>query len=504
MTPATAIDAARSANLPHGVAARIDQLQIQAGRLVQDVRDLKSAAGISPEAPTRLDIFHGYIAVLGIAFLVTLLATPIMRKLAVRYGIVDRPNEARKIHRAPTAYLGGAAVYLGIMAGILLSYIAVAVPGLLDFHKTSHLEGSAPFPVPTSILLGLTIIMLVGLFDDIVHISPQVKVAGQLLAAAALAIDDVGVRVAKGVLVPLAKALNIPTATVDGSGIETVLLNIPIPVELFGTGVMHIDLVYWAGTAIIALFVLGACNASNLVDGLDGLLSGVTAIANVGLLVVALSMAIMDDGPRDAQRLILCMAIIGACLGFLPHNFNPATIFLGDCGSLLLGFATIVVILTLGDTGRTNLVFAGLVIYSIPIIDTSLAIVRRKLAKKRMSDPDSDHLHHMLKRGLGVKGAVLTLYGIGASFAVIGIGMSLWRARATYLIALIYACFIAVIAIKIARKRIIDEQAAKLEAQRVALGHVPAGAAAHAGSTHADQAHAAQRPAPTHSQAPKA
>lgn len=467
MTPSAAtLDSVRPANLPHGVVARIEQLGVQIGRLAQEQRDLASAAGISPEAPSRLDIFHGYIAVLGVAFLVTLLTTPIMRRLAVRYGIVDRPNEARKIHRAPTAYLGGAAVYLGIMAGILLSYIAVAVPGLLDFHKTSHMEGSAPFPVPTSILLGLTVIMLVGLFDDIVHISPQVKVAGQLLAAAALAIDDVGVRVAKGVLVPLAKAVGIETATLDGTTIETILLRIPMPGEIFGTGAIHIDLVYWAGTAIIALFVLGACNASNLIDGLDGLLSGVTAIANVGLLIVALTMAVMDDGPRDAQRLVLCMAIIGACLGFLPHNFNPATIFLGDCGSLLLGFATIVVILTLGDTGKTNLVFAGLVIYSIPIIDTSLAIVRRKLANKRMSDPDSDHLHHMLKRALGVKGAVLILYAIAISFAAIGIGMSLWRARATYLIALIYACFIAVIAIKIARKRIIDEQTQKLEAQR--------------------------------------
>lgn len=469
MIPTAAkLDPIRAENLPPGVVARIDQLGVQIGRLAQEQRDLAAAAGISPEAPSRLDIFHGYIAVLGIAFIVTLLATPLMRRMAVQYGIVDRPNEARKIHRAPTAYLGGAAVYLGIMAGILLSYVAVAVPGLVNFHETSHLEGSSPFPVPTSILLGLTVIMLVGLFDDIVHISPQVKVAGQLLAAAALAIDDVGVRVAKGVLVPLAKAVGIPTATIDGTSIETILLRIPMPVELFGTGSIHIDLVYWAGTAIIALFVLGACNASNLIDGLDGLLSGVTAIANVGLLIVALSMAVMDDGPRDAQRLVICMAIIGACLGFLPHNFNPATIFLGDCGSLLLGFATIVVILTLGDTGKTNLVFAGLVIYSIPIIDTSLAIVRRKLAKKRMSDPDSDHLHHMLKRSLGVKGAVLTLYGIGTSFALIGIGMSLWRARATYLLAFIYACFIAVIAIKIARKRIIDEQIQRAEAERVA------------------------------------
>lgn len=466
MTPTPTLEPLRPSSLPPGVISRIDQLGEQVARLRQDYGELAAAAGITPDAPSQLDIFQGYIPVLGVSFIVTLLATPVMRRLAVRHGIVDRPSEARKIHRAPTAYLGGAAVYLGIMAGVLLSYLALAAPGLVTFHETRYLEGAAPYGVPLSILGGLTVIMLVGLFDDILHISPHVKVAGQLLAAAALAVDDVGVRVAKGVLVPIAKAVGIGTTTVAGTDIETIALMIPLPADVLGVDHLSIDLVYWAGTAIIALFVLGACNASNLIDGLDGLLSGVTAIANAGLLVIALTMAVLDDGPRDAQRIVLCMAIIGACLGFLPHNFNPATIFLGDCGSLLLGFATIVVVLTLGDTGKTNLVFAGLVIYSIPIIDTSLAIVRRKLAGKRMSDPDADHLHHMLKRSLGVKGAVLSLYAIGLSFAAIGVGISLWRARATYLIALIYACFIAVIAIKIARKRLIDEQAQRYEALR--------------------------------------
>jgi UDP-GlcNAc:undecaprenyl-phosphate GlcNAc-1-phosphate transferase len=486
LTPAISpINPVSPGSLPPGVVSRIEQIGDQITKLAQEQRDLAASVGILPDEPGRLDIFHSYIIVLGVAFMVTLLATPIMRRLAIAFGIVDRPSEARKIHRAPTAYLGGAAVYVGIMAGILISYIAYAVPGLIDFHQTSHLSDSGPAPVPLSILFGLTIIMLVGLIDDVHHISPNVKVAGQLLAAACLAIDDVGVRVAKGVLMPVAHAIGIPTTSMPGTSIETIALTIPLPSGLLGTGSFQLDLIYWAGTAIIAIFVLGACNASNLIDGLDGLLSGVTAIANIGLLVVALSMAVMDDGPRDAQRLVLCMAVIGACLGFLPHNFNPATIFLGDCGSLLLGFATVVVILTLGDTGKTNLVFAGLIIYSIPIIDTSLAIVRRKLAGKRMSDPDADHLHHMLKRGLGVKGAVLTLYAIGLGFALIGIGMSLWRARATYLIALVYVGFIAVIAIKIARKKAIEEQAIRRDAALATQGPTPhpiaptAGAASH-------------------------
>jgi UDP-GlcNAc:undecaprenyl-phosphate GlcNAc-1-phosphate transferase len=206
--------------------------------------------------------------------------------------------------------------------------------------------------------------------------------------------------------------------------------------------------------------VLALCNASNLIDGLDGLLSGTTAISSIGLLIVALGLAVVDDGPRDSQRIILCLAVLGACLGFLPHNFNPATIFLGDAGSLLLGFCTCVIILTLGDKGQTHLVVAGLIIYALPILDTALAIVRRKMEGKSISAADDQHLHHMLRRGFGVKGAVLCLYGIAATFAALGVGMSLVRARIIYLLAMVLAAYIGVTAIKIARRRAIEAQAA--------------------------------------------
>jgi UDP-GlcNAc:undecaprenyl-phosphate GlcNAc-1-phosphate transferase len=324
--------------------------------------------------------------------------------------------------------------------------------GLLSFHGTRFVdEFGSPFPVPLSVLLGMTVIMLVGLLDDVMKISPRLKVGGQLFAAAALAADDVGVRVAQGILAPLGHSL---------LGNADLIFNVPLPIAIPGLGdALHINVIYWAGTAIIALFVLGACNASNLIDGLDGLLSGTTAIASMGLLVIALTLAANDHGPRDASRVILCMALLGACLGFLPHNFNPATIFLGDAGSLLLGFSTIVIILTLGDRGQTHLVTAGLIIYAIPIIDTVLAIVRRKMAGKRIIDPDDQHLHHMLKRALGVKGAVFVLYGIGIGFAALGVALSMGRARVVYAITLVFASFIVVTAIKIARKRQIESQA---------------------------------------------
>jgi len=429
-------------------------------------RSLAAAAGLD-----RVDIFHGYFWVVVISFVVTLIATPIMRRLAIAHGVVDHPSDPRKVHRIPIAYLGGVAVFLGLLAGILYSYIAAGYPGLLEFHPTRHLSERNDFmhaPVPLSILLGITIIMLVGLLDDVVGIPPWQKVGGQLFAAAALAYDDVGVKVAAGLVLPVANLLGIDAVTI--ADVQTIGFTVQIPgfVPGIGGSVIFLDMVYWIGTAIIAVFVLGACNASNLIDGLDGLLSGTTAIAAAGLLVVALGMALADDGPRDAQRIVLCLALLGACLGFLPHNFNPATIFLGDCGSLLLGFTTIVIILTLGDTGKTYLVAAGLFIYAVPIIDTILAIVRRKLSGKSISAADDQHLHHMLKRSLGVKGAVLTLYAIGAGCALIGIGMTLGRARVAYAVALIFASFIVVTAIKIARRAAIEEHAREAIAARMA------------------------------------
>lgn len=400
-----------------------------------------------------MGVLQGYIGVFVAAFLVTVLITPVVRRLAVANGIVDHPDEARKQHKMPIAYLGGVAVYLGIMAGLMFSYIADAVPGLIQYHEigTENLTDGVFTPqVPPWIALGMTIIVVVGLIDDISGISARVKLGGQLMAAAALAIGDVGVNVAEGVLRPtLGRLLHNPH----------LLYEIPLPMDVPGFGTtMEFDFIYWAGTVVIAVFVLGATNASNFIDGLDGLLTGVTSIAMIGFLVIAAGMALVDNGPLDGPRIVIGLAILGACMGFLPHNFNPAVIFLGDTGSLLLGYCSALMILSLGDTGQTSLVFAGLIIYSIPIIDTMLAIIRRKLAGRKMSDPDADHLHHMLKRALGVKGAVLTLYGIGIVFCVLGVLLSQFRARFIYALVFVIASYIAVYAIKIARRSQIEAQ----------------------------------------------
>ncbi len=445
------------ADVPSGIAGLVVTMCFVASR----------ADAVVPGAPaevekvSRWEVFNGYAWVMAIAFVVTLLTTPLLRKLAITYGVVDRPSESRKVHRMPVAYLGGVGVFLGILAAILFSYASMKWAGLIEYHPSSSVSAAEPEQrmVPLFVLFGMTVVVVVGLLDDVWGLAPRVKIGGLLFAAALLAIDDIGARVAAQILSPLGTLLGNPN----------LVFHIPLPIHLPGTsGVIPFDLVYWVGTAIIGFFVLGACNATNLIDGLDGLLTGTTAITAGGLLIIALGLAAADDGPRDTQRLVLCMALLGACLGFLPHNFNPATIFLGDAGSLLLGYTTIVIILTLGATDKTHLVMAGMIVFAVPMIDTTLAIVRRKMAGQSISSADSDHLHHMLKRALGVKGAVLVLYGIAAAFAGLGVIVSMGRARVVYIIALMLASFIGVTAIKIARRKFIEQQSLDYEARRAA------------------------------------
>ncbi len=433
---------------------QLKKIQTDTNQLMARAKDIEHAIGVNYTG-SAMEIFNGYIAVFIVAFLTTLCVTPLFRRMAIAYGVIDRPDEARKHHKFPIAYMGGVAVYCGIVSAIAFSYMA-PLHGLITFHKTAYLPSTSdlPFPVPMSILFGMTIVMLIGLWDDVAKVAPLQKIGGQLLAAAALAMNDVGVKVAKQVLQPVGEMLGNPS----------LLWSIPLPFEIPVMGAsIPIDVVYWTGTLIIAVFVLGACNASNLIDGLDGLLSGVTAICAGGLLVVAIGMAAGDNGQLDAARIILCMALMGSVMGFLPHNFNPATIFLGDAGSLLLGYTTIVIVLMLGDQGQTNLVLAGLIIYAIPMLDTSLAIVRRKLSGQKISAADDQHLHHILKRKLGVQGAVLVLYLMGFFFAVFGVLLSMERGRITYALTIVLASFIGVTAFKVARRKQFDEQAAKMK-----------------------------------------
>lgn len=406
-----------------------------------------------------LEYLNGYAGVFIVAFLVTLIATPFVRRLAIEMEIIDKPNEARKQHKYPIAYLGGFAVFLGVMAAIAYSYALVDGPG-----------GSLG-PMPLSIVIGIVAITFTGLADDVWGWDPRLKIAGQLVAAAALAVQDIGTRVAEGALAPF---LGDP---------QSVLLTI-------GPMALHSgDVFYWTGTALIAIFVLGGCNAMNLIDGLDGLCSGTAAIMATGLLAISLLMASGMDisDPFESLagvRIVICLALLGAVLGFLPWNFNPAVIFLGDCGSLLIGYLVVVSILMLGEHGDTHLVFAGLIIFSLPIMDTSLAILRRKLAGVPMSTADANHIHHIAKRSLGgVKRAVVALYGVSILFGILGavlgalaIGQFV-RLRLIYAISIVLFGAIGAVALKVAMRSRWEAHAASPPAPQPAVATPPVQAA---------------------------
>ncbi|RLS46401.1 MAG: undecaprenyl/decaprenyl-phosphate alpha-N-acetylglucosaminyl 1-phosphate transferase [Planctomycetota bacterium] len=382
------------------------------------------------------------------SFAVTVVTVPIVRWMAHRTGVVDTPDGVRKLHGRTVAYLGGVGVFIGVFAGIIVS---------------AWLSGgdllSLP-PVPFSVVLGMIAITFTGLADDIWKFDARLKIAGQLVAAAALAIDDIGINVASGLLSPI---IGPPGETL---------------INLGGFVILNATVFYWVGTALVATFVLGGSNAANLLDGLDGLLSGITVVMCLGLL--ALSLLIVFALPPDMSnigelarsmagvRVVLCLSLLGACLGFLVYNFNPATIFLGDAGSLLIGFLSVTIIMTFANlqpfscplVGRvvadsvsvvpgmpptiavapdagyeghsTLLVMCGLAMFGLPILDTALAVIRRRRAGVPFSTPDANHIHHRVKRACGdsVRKAVSALYGMEFGLVLVGI------ATATYVLGI--------------------------------------------------------------------
>jgi UDP-GlcNAc:undecaprenyl-phosphate GlcNAc-1-phosphate transferase len=157
-------------------------------------------------------------------------------------------------------------------------------------------------------------------------------------------------------------------------------------------------------------------------------------------------------------RIILCLVLLGTTLGFLPYNFNPAIIFMGDCGSLLIGFLSVVIIMTFGEHGTTKYAVAGILCFGLPILDTTLSIIRRKVAGISISEADHNHIHHKFKRHFGtVRKAVLALYGVAAGFSLLGVGLSslllLTDVRGIVVEASVLAAFLLVVVFAVKRAR---------------------------------------------------
>ena len=312
------------------------------------------------------------------AWLFSLIITPVIRSLALKLNIVDRPDE-RKMHKVPIPYGGGVAIYLSFFFGLvmLLCLYPLAVKGSQQIFTPRNMR------ILLSLFLGGTLTMLLGMVDDVRVLRPKVKLLGQILI--------IFIMYAFGV------AISFVSNPFDGS-----IFYLP----------------RWLSITVTILWIAGIMNAMNLLDGLDGLLAGVSAISALIFLGVSL---------MKGQLLIaMLMAILaGSTLGFLRYNFNPAQLFMGDTGSLFLGvfFASISVVGALKST-TTVAFFVPVFIMGLPIIDTLWAIIRRARKKQPIFKADKEHIHHkLISLGLSVRQAVIIIYIVNICFGLIGLAL---------------------------------------------------------------------------------
>lgn len=392
------------------------------------VPDVPTAA--APAPMLSLDqVLAPYVIIFCIAFGVAYLFTPLMRKVALSFDIVDRPDSGtagggRKLHRRPVAYLGGVAIFLGFICSLSLG----------QFVSQNHREGiDQMLRVPLPVVAGAFVIVGLGLIDDTKGIRPFMKILGQVAAAVCLLSFGIGDDILDQFTRYSFEWLDLETG-----------LRVPAAVES-GIGAI-------LSCAFVIALVVFCCNASNLMDGMDGLCSGITAVIAVGLVAVAAHLAMtgpLGRAPADAARVAIAMALLGATLGFLPFNFNPASIFMGDAGSLLLGFTIATMLILFGEVGGKWLL-GGLVMFSLPVLDTLLAFTRRYVGGRPLFSADKHHFHHqMVSRGFSVRWTVLLSWAVTAFFTFSGVLLVFLRTR--YLIAFYLVLFgwIAVAAYKV-------------------------------------------------------
>ncbi|MCJ8012775.1 undecaprenyl/decaprenyl-phosphate alpha-N-acetylglucosaminyl 1-phosphate transferase [Paenibacillus sp. KQZ6P-2] len=311
------------------------------------------------------------IAIIGciVSLVLALLLTPLVKKFAIKIGAVDVPN-ARKVHTKIMPRLGGLAIYLAFM----LSLFAV-LPFVWDHFSIRDTNFIKAF------LLGGSLIVLIGALDDRFELSAKVKLLGQIIAACIV---------------------------VFGFDIKVDFVNIPFHDS-------YSSLENWVAIPLTIFWIVGVTNAINLIDGLDGLAAGVSGIAIGTMFVMSLLMG-------SWMVALICLLLLGAIIGFLFFNFHPAQIFMGDTGSLFLGFC-LAMLSMLGFKQIAIVSFiTPLIIIGVPLSDTFFAIVRRWIQKKPIFAPDKGHLHHCLREiGFSHRQSVLIVYGIAAFFGVLAI-----------------------------------------------------------------------------------
>jgi UDP-GlcNAc:undecaprenyl-phosphate GlcNAc-1-phosphate transferase len=254
-------------------------------------------------------------------------------------------------------------------------------------------------------------------------LTPALKITGQVTAALFLLSDNIGTRIT-GIFFHHANGWLRKMHETPGSFLAQ-LSDTPIQ---FPEWMMYMS----SSLAVIAI-VVACCNATNLMDGLDGLCSGVTAIIAAGFVFLAVNLAMWAGGldPNlDSMRIVIAVALLGAVIGFIPYNFNPASIFMGDTGSMFLGYCCAVTIILMGQQQNWRWMMAATVMFALPVLDTALAFARRWLKRRPLFSADRQHFHHQLvARGFSVKQTVMICYGLTLFFAVCGGLIAIIRTR---------------------------------------------------------------------------
>lgn len=322
------------------------------------------------------ELIYGIAAVI-CAALFAYVATPLVRVLAFKLGAIDVPKDERRMHTKPIPRMGGVAIYLAF---------TVTTLAFGDFA-----------PSLVAIWFGGTILVVLGMFDDIFNLNAWFKLGVQILAA----------------LVAVLQGVVIDFINIGGT--------------LYPLGVLAVP--------ITVLWIVGLTNAINFIDGLDGLACGVSTICSASLTVVALLMS-------GSSAALLTAILAGSCLGFLPFNSHPAKIFMGDAGALFLGYTLSVLSVT--GIFKTHAVLAFLIpmsVFGLPLFDTTFAVVRRLIHGQSPFHADRGHIHHrLIDMGFGHRRSVLTLYAI---CGILGIAAVMLTLPVLYPAAIIIICALA-------------------------------------------------------------
>lgn len=344
----------------------------------------------------------GYVMLaLLVALVVSFLASPIVKNFAYKVGAIDVPKDARRMHKKPIPRLGGLAIFLGFMVSVILF---VPIRGDREMQ---------------SILLGAVIIVVLGVVDDIMALPAMLKFVIQIVAAL--------IPVMNGVVIEAVSNPNIFSSEAYW---------------VFG----------WLSVPVTVIWIVAVTNSVNLIDGLDGLANGVSAISATTVLVIALLAS-------EAQVALVMAALVGASVGFMPYNQNPAKMFMGDTGATFLGY--ILATMSIQGLFKFYAVVSFVVpflILGLPIFDTAFAFIRRIAHGQSPMHADRSHIHHrLIDMGLNQKQAVATLYVISAILGLSAVVLTT-GGEGKAMIFFAALCIVAVVAARVVFPKEVTEE----------------------------------------------